>query len=146
MVDELGIYCLNYLCIYVGVVLAAWTCWTSWDIMVFLLLYELKTSSRVASSFLRSATKKPSFDSCIVFVSGKCTFKGVVNRQKPRAYTSRRLGFLPMNLLEQLLQLQLQRFVFTSLVEFTQEVSAGAEGIEGESQGCLTEILQMSQK
>jgi hypothetical protein len=56
-----------------------------------------------------------------------------VGAGKGLTYTSRRLGLLPMNLLKQPLQLQLQRLILATLVEFTQEVSAGAECIKGES-------------
>lgn len=57
------------------------------------------------------------------------------------ALLPRRIGFDAVNLLKQLLQPHLKRVIFRTLVEFTQEVPAGDEGVEGEGEGRVAEVL-----
>jgi hypothetical protein len=46
-----------------------------------------------------------------------------------------------MHLVEELLESILKGLVFGALVEFTHEVTAGAEGVVAKSQGSIAEIL-----
>lgn len=46
-----------------------------------------------------------------------------------------------MDFVEQLLESIFKSLVFGALVEFTYEVTAGAEGVVAESQGSIAEIL-----
>lgn len=51
-----------------------------------------------------------------------------------------------MNLVEELLESILKGLVFSALVEFAHEMSAGAEGVVAESQGSIAEILPSRKK
>lgn len=46
-----------------------------------------------------------------------------------------------MNFIKQLSETQLEGFIFVALVEFAEEMAAGAEGIVAESQGSIAEVL-----
>jgi len=56
-------------------------------------------------------------------------------------YTPRRLGLLPVDALKQLLQFHLKRLVLCALVEFAEEISAGAKGVVAKREGREAEIL-----
>ena len=46
-----------------------------------------------------------------------------------------------MNFIEQLSEPQFKSFIFVALVEFAEEMAAGAEGIVAESQSGIAEVL-----
>jgi len=59
------------------------------------------------------------------------------------AYTPRRLGLLPINALEQLLELRLKSLVLGALIELAEKIAPGAKSIVAERQRRETQILLM---
>lgn len=62
-------------------------------------------------------------------------------RRESGTYTSRRVRLLSVNIFEQLLQAKLKGFIFASLVELAEKMTACSEGGVGKSQSCIAEIL-----
>lgn len=71
-----------------------------------------------------------------------------LERQGRRAgaetYLSRRFRFFLVDLVKEFFEACFESLVFGALVEFAEEVAAGAEGVVAEGQGCIAEVLLKS--